>query len=154
MSYLVVDQLENDTPISTKLRFKKSMNIHAVRFYLLKYDTIPDGDLNVQFKIGSDVIGECNLTHTQINTISGTYFHGYVKFDLVNEFRINLNTDVGYTEVDLVFTLSNHTDDPNNYIALVRNNDLFTDEFGTRNLNNPDDIMWENAYGMELYEYL
>ena len=153
MSIIASKILENNTVINTKIRVLRSMNIAAVRFNMFKHGTIPDGTIQVDFKIGADIIGSCSLNSSEIANIPGTYFHGMVNFTMNDAFRVNLDTSVGYTELDVDISMTGHTNDVNNYIGLVKDSDLFGDQFGDPVTGDPAQDVWDNYFGFELYEY-
>lgn len=81
MSILMVEQLENDEVITTKVRFNKSLTVSNVRLGLYKKG-MPDGDLEVRFKIGSNLIGIGILLESEIQSLNGSFWHGVVEIPM------------------------------------------------------------------------
>ena len=131
--YLSVLQLENSETVSTGLRINKTMTIRAIRIGIYKHDT-PDGTLTLTLKAGATTIGSAVVTMAALDADVGTFFHGYVRFDSPDAgWRVNLDNPDDYLEVTLEISLSSHTNDNSNYIALVKQPNLhrFVDSHGT-----------------------
>ena len=138
--YLSVHQLANNETVTTGIRVEKTSTIRAIRLGLFKFDT-PDGILTLTLKDGSTTIGSSTVTMTSLDADVGTYFHGYVRFDSPDAgWRINVDNPDDYLELTLEITLSSHTNDNSNYIALIKQpaQHAFTDSYGT--ITNEDDM--------------
>lgn len=137
--YLSVHCLENNETVSTTIRIDETMMIRAIRLGLYKHDT-PDGILTITLKDGATTIGSSSVTMASLDAVVGTYFHGYVRFDSPDAgWRINVDNPDDYLEVTLEVSLTSHTDDPNNYIALQKQIEgAFVDPHGT--IANEDDM--------------
>ena len=153
--YLCVDQLVNNETISTTVRIEKTMTARYVRLRLFKYDS-PDGTLTIVFKDGATTIGTSSLTLSDLATEVGTFFHGYVRFDLGTAgMRVNLKGTEAYKELNIEISLTSHTDDDTNYISLVKNFEgAFVDNYGTIDpLNTTAEQQTHfKPYGMELFK--
>ena len=117
--YLSVLQLENNETISTGLRINKTMTIRAIRLGLYKHNT-PDGTLTITLKDGATTIGTESVTMASLDATVGTYFHGFMLYDLETPIRVNVDPTTSYKELSLEISLTSHTDDPSNYIALQK----------------------------------
>ena len=153
MSYLCINKFDNDTTeISTGIRFTEKCSIKAIRLKIFKHGVLADGTLELQIKNDSGtVIGSKSLSYEDINTgIPGTYAHGYMSFELPESVIINKSDLSDYIECSIHLTMTGHTEDPDNYLALVREENPFTPEYGDRPVNEPTNV-WFNPYGIEIY---
>lgn len=155
MSYLAVNSFDDDfTTVDIGMRITESVMIKAIRMKMFKHGTIADGTLTLQVLNDNDtVIGTQSITHTQFNEISGTYAHGYINFQFDEQVCINKDENDSYIQLTLRLTMSGHTEDTNNFVALVRQFDgEFVDEYGTRPTSiSPEEDGWFNPYGVEIY---
>ena len=155
MSYLAVNSFDDDfTTVDIGMRVTDLVMIKAIRFKMFKHGTIADGTLTLQvLNDAATVIGTQSVTAAQFNTIDGTYAHGYVNFQFDEQVCINIDEDDSYIELTLRLTMAGHTEDTNNYVALVRQFDgEFVDEYGTRpSAVDPETDGWFNPYGVEIY---
>lgn len=154
--YLSVHQIVNSETVATTMRVEETMTFRFVRLRLFKWDT-PDGILTVTFKDGSTTIGSTTLALSSLSTEVGTYFHGYVRLDMGDSgMRVNLKGTEAYKELNVEISLSGHTDDPVNYIALAKNFEgAFVDSHGT--ISNEDDMTTEQLthfqpFGIEVFK--
>lgn len=153
MSYLCINKFDNDTSeITTGIRFTESCVIKAMRLKVFKHGVLADGTLELQVKNSSGtVIGRKSISHEEINTgISATYAHGYMSFEFPESIVINKSALSDYIECSIHLVMSGHTEDSNNYIALVREENPFTTEYGDRPINESTNV-WFNPYGIEIY---
>tara|TARA_Y100001936_G_C16091405_1_gene686519 strand:- start:2722 stop:3195 length:474 start_codon:yes stop_codon:yes gene_type:complete len=153
MSFLCINKFDNDTSeISTGIRFRERCVIHSIRLKVFKCGTLQDGILTLQvLNSNGNLIGSKSLTYEEINNgISGTYAHGYMKFEFSESLVINKSELNSFTECTLKVVMSDHTEDQNNYIALVRDENPYTPEYGERPVNEPNNV-WFNPYGLEIY---
>ena len=143
--YLSIDEMKNNDTISTLIRIDKTMTIRALRIGLYKHAT-PDGTLSLAIKDGGTTIASQSLLMSDLDATVGSYFHGLVKYEL-DGLRINLESTEAYKELTLEFTLTGHTDDSDNYIALIKQPqaDQFVDKFGT--------IAYEDGQSAEQLEH-
>lgn len=151
MSILMVEQLENDEVITTKVRFNKSLTVSNVRLGLYKKG-MPDGDLEVRFKIGSNLIGIGILLESEIQSLNGSFWHGVVEIPMSDLFRINVSSE--YLEVNVEIKITGHTNDNDNYIALKRRDNNYINKYGSVvDLGNEEDDLWLNPFELEIYGY-
>lgn len=128
--YLSIYQLDNNETVSTTVRLDKTTTIGAIRLGLYKHDT-PDGTLTLALKDGATEIASQSVTMASLDAAVGTYFHGYVKYEF-DGVRLNKKGTETYKEITLEVTLTSHTDDDNNYIALQRQIEgAFVPSYGT-----------------------
>lgn len=151
MSIIMVEQLENNEVITTTARFSKSFTVSDVRLGLYKKGS-PDGDLEIKFKVGGNLIGIGLLLEEEIGSINGNYWHGVVGIPLSDVFRINVSDE--YLEVTIEIRMINHTDDNENYIALKRRDNNYINRYGSVvDLGNEEDDLWLNPFELEIYGY-
>lgn len=157
MSHLAITQIENNETITTGLRLEKTATIRAIRLGLFKYDT-PDGILTITLKDGATIIGSSSVTMASLIAAEpATYFHGWVRFDTPDSgWRVNIPKSEAYLELTLEISLTSHTNDNTNYIALVNQpaQHAFVDPFGT--ITNSDgmssgQLEYFQPYKVELY---
>lgn len=150
MSTLAVKQLSNNNPISMKIRLDKSETITAFRYHLYKKAS-PDGNIIINFKQNSNIIGTGGLSSEDIGNIPGTYFHGMVKFNLDNDFKVHFDEDLGYAELEIEVYIENHTDDDNNYIGLVKESDVYSEYADDLTYLDENQRIWYYSFDFELY---
>jgi len=156
MSYLAVSSFDDDfTTVDIGMRVTSLVMIKAIRFKMFKHGTIADGTLTLQVLNEDDtVIGTKAITAAELNTgIPATYAHGYLNFQFDEQVCINKDEGDDYIELTLRLTMSGHTEDTSNYVALVRQFEgEFVDEYGSRpTADSPEMDGWFNPYGVEIY---
>lgn len=153
MSHFTINKFDNSTQeISFKLRIEENCSIQAIRLKVLKCGALQDGELTLKLSSNSNVIGTKSLSIENINTIEGTYAHGFMKFEFTEQVIINKDQYSPYAEITVTLSMTDHTEDSNNYFALIREEAPFTEEFGDRPPLISDDIdTWFNPYGIEIY---
>ncbi len=157
MSYLAITKFDTDTTeIQMKIRFEHNCLIKAIRLKVLKHGVLADGNVTLQV-LNSDNkdIGSKTLSYEDINQIQGTYAHGFIKFEFDEQVAINKSEGSQYIEVTIKVTMTDHTHDHDNYFALIREENPYFDEFGTRPTTSGDEEdIWFNPYGIEIYGIL
>ncbi len=154
MSFLATESFDDaNTVISQTQRILSSIIIQTIRVKMLKHGTIADGTLTLDVLDGATVIGTSSITAAQFEAVNATFAHGYFSFEFTEHIKINLNKNTANQELTYRFTMSGHTEDTDNYIALVRQFESpFVDEFGTRpSSTTPEEDGWFNPYGIEIY---
>lgn len=141
MSYHLANIIQNEVEIGWWLTFKKSMSIRAIRLKLMKWG-FPDGVFTLSLHSDGQLLTSVAITGQQIQeNIQGTYFNGYILFDL-GEKALQINVPEGdYLDVRATLTATDHTDDEENKLALVY-------EIEQTGANE-----YESYYGIEIYEY-
>lgn len=157
MSYLAVNSFDdNETVKEIGMRVEAGTVIKAIRFNMLKHGTIADGTLTLDILNVDDVIiGTQVITNIQFNSLGGTYAHGMIAFIFDNQIAINKDDDSAYIQLKLRLTMASHTEDINNFVALVREFDRpIVEEYGTRPTSEgADQDGWFNPYGVEVYAF-
>lgn len=155
MSYLAVSTFDDDNAYyDLGIRFSNLAMITNIRVHMLKHGTIADGTLTMDiYDDDGVVIASKALTYTELNTIPGTYAYGYVNFELDSQVCINKLESEVYSQLTARLTMTGHTEDTSNYMALVRQFDNpFITEYGSRP-SSVDDATdgWFNPFGIEVY---
>lgn len=146
MSFLMVDQLENNDVISFNMKLKKDMVITNIRLGIYKKGTIT-GNLTLRLKdLSGNVLVSKTLGTTDFASIY-TYFHGKINFEFTE-------TLIKKQEITVEIELNDYTNSDTNYIALVKNPEPTETVFG---VYTPSSIVakdiWLNPYAIEVYTY-
>lgn len=120
MTTLVVQDMDNNTEIDLEIRIYRSMYLKNTRVHLFKQGTLTDGVLDLDIYDGATLVGTKQITYTQINTIPGSYFHGWVSFEFDEPIFLSKDPTSTFKEYIFKFTLSGHTDDDDIYLGLCR----------------------------------
>ena len=151
---LVIDELYDGITFCQNFRIRRSFNVAHFRPWVVKWDTILDGELVLQVWQGSDMLAESVRTATEINAeITATYFHGQLRFDF-DSLQLNHCREAEYTDYTLKLFMRNHTTNINNFMAGVRQYERkFYDTYGLQVENNeaPNDMV--EPLGFEVFEY-
>ena len=155
MSYLAANSFDNSfTTIDIGMRITRSVMIKAIRVKMLKHGTIADGTLTLEVLTDDGTsLSSKSITAAQFNEVNATYAHGYFKFEFDEQVCINLLDSDTFIPIVIRLTMSGHTEDTDNYVALVRQFDgEFVEEYGDRPASTtPEDDGWFNPYGIEIY---
>lgn len=156
MSYLAATSFDDSfTTTDIGLRVTEPLMAKGMRIKMLKHGVIADGTLTLEVKdpVNGNILSTVNVTAQDFNNIGATYAHGYIYFEFDEQVGVNLKPSTQFKDLVLTLTMSNHTEDPNNYIALVRQfENPFVEEFGSRPPSvSPEDDGWFNPYGIEIY---
>ncbi len=153
MSYLAVNKFDNETSeIETNIRINSSCIIKAVRFKILKHGILEDGALTLQILKDDNVLATKVIDYTEINQINGTYAYGHLSFELREQVAINVSDNSNYVELKLKLSMSDHTENNSKYLALIKEENPFNEEYGTRPPSISEDIdLWFNPYSIEIY---
>lgn len=153
MSDLAINKFQDDfATIDVGLTITRACVIKAIKVKMLKHGTIADGSLNLEVFDGARSLGSKTITAADFNTISATYAWGYIAFEFDESITMNIVDGGASVALTLRFTMSGHTEDNNNYVALIRQfENEFVSEFGSRPsaVSNEEDG-WYNPYGIEI----
>lgn len=151
MSTLLIDELYSGIIPTQKFRTDKSFQLAHVRPWIYKHGNGMSGDLTCRIKIGSELLKEVTIDSVTLNnTINGTYFHGYVRFDF-NSLWISHNRVNEYTEYTVEYEFVG-TSDPNNFYGMCRQyNNLLYPAYGDLNMAGEPKNSSISPYGYELY---
>jgi len=154
MSFLAINPFDAGlTTLDTGMKVIGTQTIQAIRVKILKHGIIADGTLTLEVLEGARSLGSVGITYSEFNSVGGTYAWGFFAFNFSDAISINTAEDTTETELTLRFTMSGHTPDDDNYIALVRQFESeFVEEFGIRPTPvSPEQDGWNNPWGIELY---
>jgi hypothetical protein len=155
MSYLAIDTFDNTfTTVDIGMRVTSLAMITNIRMHMVKHGTIADGTLTMDIlDAGDNVIATKALVYTDFAAVTATYAYGYFNFDFDEQICVNKLTTETYTQVTIRLTMSGHTEDTSNYLALVRQFDNpFITEYGSRPpTGSAESDGWYNPYGVEVY---
>ena len=152
---LLVDELYSGIIVTQRFRTTKSFQLSHFRPWIYKHGNGQVGNLTCRIKIGSTILKETTIDSSVLNTaISGTYFHGYVRFDFDSMPLFHKRTDE-YTEytVELEFV---GTSDSNNFYGVCRQfNNLLYPAYGDLDeFDNPkNSSISPYGYGIYRVEY-
>lgn len=155
MSTLIVDVLENNLSLTQAFRIRRNINVAHIRPWLYLSGTLPDGQLRMRLKQGSNILKTVTIDYTEINNAkTETYAHGFLRFDF-DSLVLNRNESETATEYIIELTMLNHTDSSSNYIAWAREWDLkshtlYGSGTGLNNQGVNDEI---EPYGFQIYEF-
>lgn len=154
MSFLAIEQLENDTPIYQKIRLLRSTNLEAIRLNICKSGNLTDGIVSIEVLNAAHSLGTLNLSYEDINTV-GTNFHGYIRFLPDTAISIRKLSSEPHIELTLKVTIVAHTNSDNAFISLVKEPYPFVDQYNiSNNPNSPANLeidVWYRPFGIELY---
>jgi hypothetical protein len=153
MSYLAIEQLENEVSIEQKFKVTRSMNLEAVRLNMCKVGNLLNGTITVQILNNEILLGQMVSSCSELNTV-GTNFHGMISFFSDSPIAIRKSPSKELLELTLRVTLSEHTDSDEAYLGLIRNPDPATPTYNPENNPNPSDPaidVWYLPFGLELY---
>lgn len=154
MSFLLHDEFNDSTPIETKIRIpNKGILLDFLRTHIFKSGTVA-GTFTCTISQDGNDLDVATITADQINEISGTYAHGFVRWDFVNKVRLNVNPEHEYAEYDLRFESSGYTRTATDFFDICKDFDnQLVPEFGSHFADSPDeDKAITMPYGFELYE--
>lgn len=149
------DEFADATPILTKIRIPhKGIQLAFLRTHCFKSGTIIGGSFTCTISQDGNTLGVATITAAQINEISGTFAHGFFRWDFANTIQLKVNPEDEYAEYDLSFESSGYTKDANNFFVLCKDFDnQLVPEFGTHlNDDTNEDKAMSMPYGMELHE--
>lgn len=148
MSTLIVEELLPDTPITQEFRVERDVSLAYIRPWVYIAGTLADGDLQLEVLEDATVLRTYTINFADINAVkTDAYAHGYLRFD-VEPLVLHRDFSELNTAYTLRFTMINHTEDENNYLALVRGwEDPIYEAYGDTTYNT------ENPFGIEFYEY-
>ncbi len=121
MSDLVVDELFDGVTFNQTFRIKRNTNLKHIRPWIYLHGTLADGDFQLEILKGATVLVTKQINFVDINAVkTETFAHGFIRFDFDS---LALNVGEGNTteEYILRFTMQNYSDDPNNFLGIVRN---------------------------------
>lgn len=152
MSTLIVDELFPGVNFDQKVKIARNINVKHIRPWVYLRGTLPDGDFTLEVIQGATTLATSTINYTDINAAKTlTYAHGFIRFDFDS---LALQVAEGNTEEEYTFRfyMNNHTEDQNNFLALVRNWDIkiypaYGDAVDGEGVND----MVEPA-GLEIYE--
>lgn len=149
MSTLLIDELNNDVVFTQHVRIRKSIQVAHIRPWIYKHGTITDGMFRCEVYDGATLLKQVDINSSAINTeITQPYAHGYIRFDTA-PLSLNVYPTEEYHDYILKFSMVDHTNDPSNYIAIVREwDDRKYPIFGTDPLNDTTE-----PYGYEIFNY-
>lgn len=154
MTYLVHDEFNDLEPIETKLRVPhKGVYLDFLRTHCFKSGTVA-GTFTCTISQDGNDLATATITADQINAISGTYAHGFFRWDFPNKVRLNTNPEDEYAEYDLRFESSGYTRDSNNFFDICKDFDnQLVPEFGVHfNDTTNEQKAVTMPYGFEMYE--
>ena len=152
MSTLVQDILENDAPISQTFRITKGINVAHIRPWVYFHNDLIDGDLKLEILEGPTVLAVSTIIYEEINDgKQDDYVHGWIRFDF-KSLQLNVPENQPYQEYILRLSMTNHTDDPNSFVAWNREWDFAKyDNYGSVDLNGDPVNDMVAPFGFELY---
>ena len=155
MSYLAVNDF-NDTFTTYDMNQKISRTtvITSARVKLLKHGTISDGTLTLEVFDGAISLGSGSITAAEFEAVGSTYAYGYFNFEFSGPIVINIDNTIANKEIIFRITMAGHTEDSNNYIAMIRDfDDPIVTEHGTRPTSvDPETDGWFNPFAVEIRE--
>lgn len=155
MSYLAIEQLENNVTVSQEIRLLKSTNLEAIRLNLLKQGILTDGVLSIDIYDGINLLGSMSLSHSELNTV-GTNFHGMIRFLPSTVIAIRKLPTQAYLTLTLNIRISSHTDSDSAFIGLIKEPNPIVEQYNLDNNPNLSDEdpaldIWYRPYGIEIY---
>lgn len=150
---LVIDELYPGIEFPQNFRINRTMQLAHFRPWIIKWGS-PDGELVLQILQNGDLLKEVVLDSAEINTnIPATYFHGQLRFDTA-PLQLNHDRQAEYTEYQAKLFVRNGTQDPNNFIGVIRRYELkFYDTYGDTVVNGEAGNDMIEPMGFELFEY-
>jgi hypothetical protein len=154
MSYLVIEQLENNVTFTQQIRLFKSTNLEALRLNMYKHGSLNNGTLSIGIYDGENLLGSMSLSYLELNTL-GSYYHGMVRFLPLNAIAIRKNPKEPYIELDIKVTITGHINSSSAFIGLVKEPYPIIEQYNV--LNKPKNSpglavdVWYHSIGMELY---
>lgn len=127
MTTLVAQILKNGESIEQKIRLYESVYIKCVKLHVLRNGVLTDGNLTLEVYDNTTLVGSETITHTQLNSTTGTYWHGKVVFvfDSSKFFSMLSSSNKNYNELTLKFTLSDHTNRDDVFIGICRDHEKY-----------------------------
>lgn len=127
MTTLVTEKLSNGESVEQKIRLYKSVYIKCIRVHVLRNGILSDGNLTLDVYDGTTKVASKTITHTKLNSIPGTYWHGMISFVFDNApfFSMLSSSNKNYKELTLKFTMSGHTDRDNKFLCICYDYEKF-----------------------------
>lgn len=153
MSYLAIEQLENNVPVIQQIRLFKGTNLEAIRLHMVKFGVLTDGIVTLGIYDGVSLLGSMSLSYQEFNTLD-LYFHGMIRFLPSTAIALRKNFKDPYMVLDLKITFSDHTNSDEAFLGLVK------EPYPTIELYNESSIpdsttetvrIWHLPYGIEIY---
>ena len=154
MSYLLHDEFNDSTPIETTIRIeRKGIYLDFLRTHCFKSGTVAGTFTCTIAQDGTD-LATATITADQINSIPGTYAHGFFRWDFDNKPRLNVNPEDAFAEYTLRFESSGYTRTATDFFDLCKDfdNQLVPDYGIHYNDTTNEQKAVTMPYGKELYE--
>lgn len=152
--FLLHDEFNDSTPIETSIRIPhKGFKLDFLRTHCIKSNTV-DGTFTCTLVQNGVDLATATITSEQVNAISGTYAHGFVRWDFTNKVTLNVNPEDEFAEYTLRFESVGYTRTATNFFDLCKDFDNpIVDEYGDHiNADTPEQKAASAPYGIELYE--
>ena len=122
MTKLLMNKFNGNEDYTQKIRVYNTLSVKVIRLHAYKQGTLPTSNLYLRVYDTStaELIGSCAITHTQINTISGNFWHGFISFEFENSLHLSVLPETDYREFSLVFRLEDYIDSEDNYFGFCR----------------------------------
>lgn len=142
MTTLVVDTLINNEEVDQDIRLYRSTYLKNVRIHIFKQGTFTDGQFDLEIYENAVLLDTNTITYTQLNSISGSYWHGWLSFSYDDALFLSVDPTTAYSTYTFKFVLRNRTDDSDIYMGLCRDYEKYV-------RNTLSDYRYPPLYGNE-----
>jgi hypothetical protein len=154
MSTLLVDELYPGVEIVQQIKVSRSTSVFHIRPWVYKHGSPATGIFTLKVYDGATLLATSEITAADLTTeISGTYAHGFVRFDFEN-LILNIPEGSFEKEYTLKFSMPGYIKDTANFLGMVRRYEAKTyPTYGVGVVGNeaPNDFV--EPFGLEVFEY-
>lgn len=150
---LIVDELKENIIFNQAFRIKNSLSIAHIRPWIYKHGVLNSGVLTLKIYQGLRLLKTAEIDYTVINnSISGTYAHGQIKFDMAS-LQLNHNSKEEWTEYRMELSMQGYVNSPTFIGAVRRFEGHFYTVYGDVNFSGDAVNDMVEPLGYELFEY-
>lgn len=120
MSILLVDEMFPGVVFSQNIKITSDIDVHAIRPWVYLHNELQDGDLQIEILQGVNLLMSNSVNYTDINAAkTQSYAHGFMTFRF-DALALRIPEGLLDQEYTIRLSMINHTEDPNNFLGMVR----------------------------------
>ena len=154
MSTLIVEQLFTGITFTQPIKVSRSISVAHIRPWVFLNGTLADGNFQCRVLQGANVLAVSTIPFFSVNAVKvEDYAHGFIRFDF-ESLILHLNEGEEKTEYIFEFSMVGYTNDPTNYLSIVREWDIKSGiTYGDVDLNGDAVNDQIEPAGYEIFEY-